>query len=199
MQNENTDPALALARANGLVRARELAKVGAAGEKLQQLLRSGDLVRLSRGLYALAERKGSELDYLAQIAIRYPHAVFCLLTALQLHGLTTQTPPEVWLAVGPKARTPAADYPPLHVVRASDLEHGVVQMAADGVVQLPVTSIARTVADCFKFRNKIGLDVALEALRDAWRNKKVNMDELWSSAQSARVANVMRPYLESLE
>jgi predicted transcriptional regulator of viral defense system len=89
-------------------------------------------------------------------------------------------------------------YPPLHIVRFSDLGLGVEQKAIDGVVCIPVTSVAKTIADCFKFRNKIGLDIALEALRDAWTQKKVTMDELWEIAQLCRVANVMRPYLESL-
>ena len=89
-------------------------------------------------------------------------------------------------------------YPPLRIVRLSDPDLQVVTISLDGVVHIPVTSIAKTVADCFKFRNKIGLDIALEALRDAWRQKKVTMDELWESAQLCRVANVMRPYLESL-
>jgi predicted transcriptional regulator of viral defense system len=120
------------------------------------------------------------------------------LTALQLHGLTTQSPHEVWVAVGQKARTPKIEHPPLHVVRMSDVGYGIVSITVDGVVHIPVTDIAKTIADCFKFRNKIGLDVALEALRDAWQQKKVTMDDLWRAAEHCRVANVIRPYLESL-
>ncbi|MBC7918143.1 MAG: type IV toxin-antitoxin system AbiEi family antitoxin domain-containing protein [Rhodoferax sp.] len=198
MQPKVTDPALELAHAKGLVRARELAHVGASGEKLQQLLRSGALVRISRGLYATPDRALTELDQLVQLSIKYPHMVFCLLTALQIHGLTTQAPHEVWVAISSKARAPSLIYPPLHIVRFSDPGLGIEQKLIDGVVHIPVTSVAKTVADCFKFRNKIGLDIALEALRDAWRQKKVTMDELWESAQTCRVANVMRPYLESL-
>ncbi len=198
MQPKVTDLALELAHAEGLVRARELAHVGASGEKLQQLLRSGALVRISRGLYATPDRALTELDQLVQLSIKYPHMVFCLLTALQIHGLTTQAPHEVWVAISSKARAPSLIYPPLHIVRFSDLGLGIEQKLIDGVVHIPVTSVAKTVADCFKFRNKIGLDIALEALRDAWRQKKVTMDELWESAQLCRVANVMRPYLESL-
>jgi predicted transcriptional regulator of viral defense system len=198
VQPKVTDLALELAHAEGLVRARELAHVGASGEKLQQLLRSGALVRISRGLYATPDRALTELDQLVQLSIKYPHMVFCLLTALQIHGLTTQAPHEVWVAISSKARAPSLIYPPLHIVRFSDLGLGIEQKLIDGVVHIPVTSVAKTVADCFKFRNKIGLDIALEALRDAWRQKKVTMDELWESAQLCRVANVMRPYLESL-
>jgi predicted transcriptional regulator of viral defense system len=198
MPSKISDLALELVRANGLVRARALALVGASGEKLQQLLRSGALVRISRGLYASPDRALTELDQLAQLAIKYPDIVFCLMTALQIHGLTTQNSHEVWVAISSRARAPSVSYPPLHILRFSDLGLGVEQKAIDGVVYIPVTSVAKTIVDCFKFRNKIGLDIALEALRDAWKQKKVSMDELWETAQLCRVANVMRPYLESL-
>lgn len=198
MLTNTAHPAIALANEKGLVRARELALIGAAGGTLQQLLQTGNLVRVGRGVYAPANRTHTELDDLGSIAIKYPSLVFCLLTALQLHGLTTQSPHEVWVAVGQKARAPKIEYPPLHVVRMSDVDYGVATVAISGVVRIPVTDVAKTIADCFKFRNKIGLDVALEALRDAWQHKKVTMDELWRAAEHCRVANVMRPYLESL-
>jgi predicted transcriptional regulator of viral defense system len=181
-----------------MVRAHELASIGVTGETLQQLLRTGLLVRISRGLYAAPDRALNEHDQLAQLAIKHPRMVFCLLTALQIHGLTTQAPHEVWVAISPNARAPQVSYPPLRIVRLSDSDVQVVTISLDGIVHIPVTSVAKTVADCFKFRNKIGLDIALEALRDAWRQKKVTMDELWESAQLCRVTNVMRPYLESL-
>ena len=191
-------PALDLANKQGFVRARELALVGTVGGTLQQLLKTGSLVKVGRGVYAPAGRKPTELDDLGAIAIKYPRLVFCLLTALQLHGLTTQSPHEVWVAVGQKARAPNIEYPPLHVVRMSDVDYGIKTVSVDGVVRIPVTDVAKTIADCFKFRNKIGLDVALEALRDAWQQKKVTMDELWQAAEHCRVANLMRPYMESL-
>ena len=190
--------ALELLHAKGMVRARELASIGVTGETLQQLLRSGLLVRISRGLYAAPDRALNEHDQLAQLAIKHPKMVFCLLTALRIHGLTTQAPHEVWVAISPNARAPRVSYPPLRIVRLSDPDTQVVSIPLDRVVSIPVTSVAKTVADCFKFRNKIGLDIALEALRDAWRQKKATMDELWESAQLCRVTNVMRPYLESL-
>ena len=198
MPSKISDPALKLVLVNGLVRARELALAGASGAKLQQLLRSGALVRISRGLYGSPDRAITEQDQLAQLAIKHPNIVFCLLTALQIHGLTTQNSHEVWVAISSKARAPGVSYPPLHIVRFSDLGLAVEQKSIDGVVYIPVTSVAKTIADCFKFRNKIGLDIALEALRDGWTQKKVTMDELWEAAQLCRVANVMRPYLESL-
>ncbi len=194
MQQNAQHPAINLVREKGLVRARELEQHGAAGGTLQQLLKTGALVRVGRGVYAAAEY----VDELGPIAIKHPNLVFCLLTALQLHGLTTQSPHEVWVAVGQKARAPKIDGPPLSVVRMSDLEYGITTMAVDNVVQIPVTNIAKTIADCFKYRSKVGLDVALEALREAWRQKLVTMDELWEAAQHCRVANVMRPYMESM-
>ena len=190
--------ALELLHAKGMVRAHELASIGVTGETLQQLLRTGLLVRISRGLYAAPDRALNEHDQLAQLAIKHPRMVFCLLTALRIHGLTTQAPHEVWVAISPIARAPKVSYPPLRIVRLSGADVQVVTISLDGIVHIPVTSIAKTVADCFKFRNKIGLDIVLEALRDAWRQKKVTMDELWESAQLCRVTNVMRPYLESL-
>lgn len=199
MPAKNINAALNLTRTKGMVRAGELALVGAAGKNLQQLLRRGELIRISRGIYADPERENNEQDQLAQLAIRYPHMTFCLLTALKIHGLTTQAPHEVWVAIPSKARAPSVTYPPLHIIRMGDPTLDIEQKSIDGVVQIPVTSVAKTIADCFKFRNKIGLDVALEALRDAWRQKRVTMDELWEAAQLCRVANVMRPYLESLE
>ena len=198
MESAPKSPALELALTQRIVRARSLAELGVSGATLQQILRKGELVRIGRGLYASPDRTVTELDYLAQIAIKHPRAVFCLLTALQVHGLTTQSPSEVWVAISPKARAPKHEFPPLRIVRMSDPGDGITQLAVDGVVHIPVTSIAKTIADCFKFRNKIGLDVALEALRDAWNQNRVTMDELWQSAEICRMTNVMRPYLESL-
>jgi predicted transcriptional regulator of viral defense system len=138
------------------------------------------------------------MDDLGPIAIKSPNLVFCLLTALRLHGLTTQSPHEVWVAVGLKARPPRIEYPPLHVVRMSEPGFDIVQVRVEGAVHIPVTSVAKTVADCFKFRSTVGTDIALEALRDAWHQKMVSMDELWIAAEHCRMANVMRPYMQSL-
>jgi predicted transcriptional regulator of viral defense system len=141
----------------------------------------------------------SEHASLAEVARKHPQAIVCLLSALRFHDLTTQSPFEVWLAIPNKARAPRMDFPPLRIVRFSGaaLSDGVEEHRVEGV-PVRVTSVARTVADCFKYRNKIGLDVALEALRDSWQEKRVRMDELWRFATLCRVASVMRPYLESL-
>jgi predicted transcriptional regulator of viral defense system len=162
-------------------------------------MRQGRLQRVARGLYALPDRPVSEHNALAEVARKHPNAIVCLLSALRLHDLTTQSPFEIWLAIPNKARAPKMDYLPIRIVRFSGeaLTVGVEDHVIDGV-PVRVTSVARTVADCFKFRNKIGLDVALEALQEAWHAERVSMDELWRYAMLCRVTNVIRPYMESL-
>lgn len=196
----STEKLLAMARAAGLIRAKDLAPLGIARVTLTRAVRKGQLERLGRGLYGLTTRSVSAHGTLAEVAKRVPNGVICLLSALRFHGLTTQAPFEVWVAVASKAAAPGFDYPPLRIIRFSGatLSEGVEQTIVDGV-PVRVTGVARTVADCFKFRNKIGLDVALEALREAWREKRVSSDDIWHYAKICRVANVMRPYLESLE
>jgi len=193
------DAILDLARAQGLLRPRDLTALGLPRVVLTRLVRRGQLVRVGRGLYALPDRRVSEHASFAEVARKHPQGIVCLLSALRFHNLTTQSPFEVWLAIPNKARAPRMDYPPLRIVRFSGpaLTEGIEAHMIDGV-PVRITGVAKTVADCFKYRNKIGLDVALEALREAWREKRVSRDELWRYAELCRVANVMRPYLESI-
>jgi predicted transcriptional regulator of viral defense system len=193
------DKLLGLVRARGLVRPNDLPPLGIPRVALTRAVRRGQLERVGRGLYGLIARPVSAHGTLAEVARRVPKGVVCLLSALRFHGLTTQAPFEVWLAIDNKAAAPKLDYPPLRLVRFSGvaLTDGIEEHVVDGV-KVRVTSVAKTVADCFKYRNKIGLDVALEALRDAWTARRMTSDEIWHSAQIDRVANVMRPYLESL-
>jgi predicted transcriptional regulator of viral defense system len=186
-------------REHGLIRPRDLAQLGVSRTVLTRAVRRGLLARVGRGLYGLPERSVSAHGVLAEVAQRVPKGVICLLSALRFHGLTTQAPFQVWLAVENKAAAPKLDYPPLRLVRFSGaaLTEGVEEHRVDGV-SVRVTSVAKTVADCFKFRNKIGMDVALEALREGWDAKRFSSDELWYFAKIDRVANVMYPYLESL-
>jgi predicted transcriptional regulator of viral defense system len=194
-----TERVLKLVQKAGVLRPRDLDELGIPREYLVRLRRRGDLERPSRGIYVLADAEVGESHSLAEACKRVPQGTVCLLSALQLHELTTQIPHEVWLAIDVKARSPKVDYPPLRIVRASGeaLTYGVEEHRVEGVL-VKVYSPAKTVADCFKYRNKIGLDVALEALRDTWRQRKATMDELLKAAKVCRVANVMRPYLESL-
>lgn len=188
-----------LVRSQGLVRPRDLESLEIPRIYLTRAVRRGQLERVGRGLYGLPGRQISAHGALAEVARRVPKGVVCLLSALRFHSLTTQAPFEVWLAVENKAIAPKLDYPPLRIVRFSGpaLTEGVEEHIVDGVT-VRVTSVAKTVADCFKYRNKIGLDVALEALREAWREKRMASDDLWRYAKVCRVANVMRPYLDSL-
>ena len=156
-------------------------------------------MRLARGLYALPDYQTGEHGTLVEVAKRAPKVVFCLLTALRVHDLTTQSPHEVWIAIGNKDHPPRMSYPRLRTVRfaPASLEAGVETRKVDGTT-IRITGVAKTVADCFKFRSKVGLDVALEALREARRDKRATVDDLWRFAQVDRVVNVMRPYLEAL-
>jgi predicted transcriptional regulator of viral defense system len=197
--SEPAERLLDRARSRGLIRTCDLLSLGIARVLLTRAVRRGDLERVGRGLYGLPGREISMQGSLAEVALRVPRGVVCLLSALRFHDLTTQAPFEVWLAIENKSIAPKLDYPPLRIVRFSGaaFTEGVEEHIVDGVT-VRVTGVAKTVADCFKFRNKIGLDVALEALRDAWQGRRVTSDEIWRYAKICRVANVMRPYLESL-
>jgi predicted transcriptional regulator of viral defense system len=190
---------LRLARARGLLRARDLTQSGLPTITLTRLVQAGKLERIARGLYGLPGAPMSEHRSLAEVAARVPKGVVCLLSALRVHEIGTQAPFEVWLAIPQQMVAPRLDQPALRVVRMSDdaLTEGVQQRTIDGI-KVPVFNAARTVVDCFKFRNKIGLDVALEALRDGWSQRKFTLDDLWRYATTARMANVMRPYIEAI-
>lgn len=190
---------LEMARQQTLLRARDLAEHGLPTMALSRLVAAGKLQRVTRGVYSLPERSISAHRSLAEVAIRVPRGVVCLLSALRLHEIGTQAPFEVWLAIPQTMPAPRVERPALHVVRMSGtaLSEGIERVEVDGV-NVPVFKLAKTVADCFKYRNKIGLDVALEALSEAWRARRVTMDELWHYATIDRVHNVMRPYLEAL-
>lgn len=195
----NYEKVISLAQQQGLIRSRDLDEQGLPRVALTRLVKLGKLIRVGRGLYANPDRQISEHSALAEVARKYPQSVICLLSALRVHNLTTQAPFEVWLGIPNKARAPKLEYPPLRIIRLSDssMKNGIEEHVIDGVT-VHTTNIAKTVIDCFKFRNKIGLDVALEALHEAWIEKRVTMDELWHYATQYRVANVMRPYMESL-
>ena len=182
----------------GVLRPRDLDVHGIPRIYLSRLCERGLLQRVGRGLYVLPGADVTEYHTLAEACKRVPHGVVCLLSALRFHGLTTQSPHEVWLAIGSKAWRPLVDRPTLRLARfsAPALEAGVEEHSIEGVI-VHVYNPAKTVADCFKYRNKIGLDVALEALRDCRRQRRCTNDELWHYAKICRVANVMRPYMEA--
>lgn len=195
----NTDPTLAKELAKGVLRAKELEARGFSRAQLGRKVAAGELVRVGRGLYALPDREIGEHESIIHAALRVESGIVCLLSALRLHELTTQNPSEVWLAVPRNARVPRLDWPPLRVLRWSGaaLTDGIIEREVDGV-PVRVTTPARTVADCFKHRSAVGLDVAIEALRDYRRVRAGTIDELMEAANVSRVRRFMQPYLEAI-
>lgn len=190
---------LALLRERGLLRPRELTELGIPRSALQRLLEDGEVERVARGLYSLPGHLLSAQQSLLEVSKQVPGGVICLLSALAYHGLGTQLPHEVWVAIASKARKPIVSQVAVRFVRfsAEALAHGVERHEIGGV-ELRVTSPAKTVVDCFKYRNKVGLDVAIEALREAWRQRRFQPAELWDAARVCRVDKVIRPYVEAL-
>lgn len=183
-----------------ILQPRDFAAAGLHPEQIRRLVQAGALEKAGRGRYVLP---GTELPAemgLALVAAAAPSAVLCLLTALRVHGLGTQASREIWIAVDRRAAKPRIDYPPIRVVRfsGSALTFGIETRDIGGI-PVHLYSAAKTVADCFKYRNKIGLDVAIEALRDGLAQKRFSRDALWEAAGVCRVSRVIRPYLEVLE
>lgn len=182
-----------------LFRLRDLEERGIPWSRLRTMLRRGEAERVARGLYRLPTAAPTEYETIKMVCKRAPRAIVCLLTALHVHGIGTQAPREVWIALDRKARKPAFNGIPVRVVRFSGpmLRYAVGIREIQGV-PIRITSPARTVVDCFRYRRKLGLDVALEALRDALGSKVAGVDEILRAAEVCRVASVIRPYVESL-
>ncbi len=193
------DRTLDLVKRLGLVRPKDLNQHGIPVIYLRRLLHRGELVQLTRGVYAVTGHEPTLHHSLAMVSKRIPRGVVCLLSALAYHDIGTQLPSVVWLAIDQRSRPLVTTDLPAKIVRfsAQSLVEGVEEHSVEGVT-VRITNPAKTVADCFKFRNKVGLDIALEALRDAWRKRKVTMVELDRFAATNRMTNVMRPYLEML-
>jgi len=194
-----TEQVLALVRRQGIVRARDVARHGFSPTHLQRLYEQGRLERSGRGIYLLGDGELPAHASLAEAFVRAPNGVVCLISALEFHGLTTQLPHRVWMALPVPAHVPRSDWPPLQVVKMSGsaLNMGIERHVIQGV-SVPVYSPIKTVVDCFRFRNRVGLDVALEALRDLLRRPGVTVDQILDVATACRIGTVMRPYLEAL-
>jgi predicted transcriptional regulator of viral defense system len=190
---------LALAKKRPILRAADAARLGVHTQLLTRLVAEGALERVGRGRYRSPSAGVTEHHGLALAAAVAPRGVVCLLSALVFHGIGTQNPSEVWLAVDRRSRAPKVTWPPLHVVRFSGraLIEGVETHRIEGE-SVRVYSLPKTIADCFKYRNKLGMEVALEALKDAWNRRRVRMADLDEYARICRVGRVMRPYLEAL-
>jgi predicted transcriptional regulator of viral defense system len=189
---------LGLAR-KGPVRARDLDQAGIPRTYLKRFCDGGVLEQVDRGLYRLADAPVTELSSLAEVAKRVPHAIVCLLSALQVHGLTTEAPHAVWVLIDRHARMPKLAFPKLEVVRASGVArtHGVESRVIDSV-KVQLTTPAKTVADCFRFRRHIGMEVALAALKDYLKKRMGSIDALVEAARADRIYAYVRPYLEAL-
>jgi len=182
-----------------MARLRELTAAGVNEETVARLVRTGDIVRLARGLYQLPGVDFQAEHSLAEAAKLVPKGVICLISALQFHRLTVQLPPFIWMAIDRTTRKPKLDYPPIHFVRfgAQALTMGVEAHVIEGV-NVRIYDPAKTVVDCFRYRNKIGTDVALEGLREAIRQKRARPDDIARYARACRAWTVIRPYLQSV-
>lgn len=198
MRLTQTDQALKLLKARGITRLAELMAAGVGQETVSRLVRDGRVIRLARGLYQLP---GSDLESthgFAEAAKLVPKGVICLVSALQFHELTVQLPRAIWMAIETGARAPRISYPPMKFVRFAKetISQGIEQHRIEGVT-VRVTDTATTLADCFRFRSKVGVDVALEGLREALKRKKTTPDAIMKAAQRRRIWTKLRPYLEA--
>jgi predicted transcriptional regulator of viral defense system len=198
MPLNQSDQILRLAQQQPLLGASDVRAKGWSSQLLIKLHEAGKLERVSRGLYRLPDANISEHQTLIEVCQRIPKAVICLLSALQFHEIGTQQPFEVWVALPEATQTPAKAYPPLRIARLrGDAYSSGIETVIENGASIRVYGVAKTVADCFKFRHKIGLDVALEALKESWRSGKLNIDDLTHFARINRVLRVLQPYLEA--
>ena len=199
MESTGRQRLLRLARARGYVTAREVSRVGIHTQELTRLVADGTLERVGRGRYRLVDAEISEHHGLILAALAAPEGVICMLSALAFHGIGTQLPGEVWVAIERGRRPPKVEDIRLRVVRFSGPAfHEGIELHEIERQPVRVYSVAKTLADLFKARNRVGLDVALEALREAWRERRFTMEELDRAARACRVARVMRPYVEGI-
>ena len=190
---------LELALRQRLLSSADVRAHGWSPQLLIKLEQSGKLQRITRGLYSLPDGPITEHQSLIEVCRRVPKAVVCLLSALQFHEIGTQLPFEVWIALPEATQTPALDNPAVRIarLRGEAYSEGIETLVEHGST-IRVYSVAKTITDCFKFRHKVGLDVALEALKDAWRQRKIDMDQVTHFARINRVDKVMQPYLEAV-
>lgn len=180
-------------------RPRDVLPLGVTYYHIQRLVAGGHAEKAGPGLYRLSDVEATEMETIAMVASAVPHAIVCLLSALRVHELGTQSPRQVWLAIDRKARKPRRLPAAVSIVRFSGqmLTYGVITQPMQGV-NVRLTNPARTVVDCFRYRNKVGLDVAMEALRDAVRSRKAMVGEIDRAAEVCRIRTVIAPYLEAL-
>ena len=200
MARERESKILHLVREKGILRPRDLTEAGIPRAYLYNLVEEGALERIGRGLYVLPDTHIGEHYSFAVVAKRVPDGVICLLSALRFHDLGTSLPHQVWVAINQSAQPPSITEPPLRVVYFSGraMTEGIQEHEMMGVT-VPIYSREKTLADCFKFRNKIGIDICVEALEGYTTSEQRDLDALWQYADICRVQRVMRPYLEALQ
>jgi predicted transcriptional regulator of viral defense system len=199
MPSTQKERALHLLKAKGMLRLKDFINKNIEPVTLARLVRDGQVVRPARGLYQLPDTPVDAAHVLAEAATLVPKGIVCLVSALQYHGLTLQMPSTIWMAIGRTAWKPTISYPPIRFVRFSGwaITDGVERYAIQSR-KVSITNPARTIVDCFRYRNKIGIDIAMEGLRDGIRQKKCTPDELWQYGKKARIWTIMRPYVETV-
>lgn len=199
MPDTSTSSVLRRAGIGTFFRPRDVRELGVTYHQIQRLVVEGHAEKAGPGLYRLSDAEPTEMETIAMVASAAPHAIVCLLSALRVHDIGTQSPHQVWLAIDRKARKPRRLPARTSIVRYSGqmLTYGVITRRMQGV-SVRLTNPARTVVDCFRYRNKIGLDVAMEALRDAVRSRKAMVSEIDRAADVCRIRTVIGPYLEAL-
>lgn len=199
MKKTNKQHVLDLARQSGVISASDVRSIGVHPEYLRRLCAKGVLVRIDRGLYRLPDTEITAYHGLVQAAKSVPKGVVCLLSALRFHEIGTQLPHEVWMAINRRSAPPRTRQQKMRIVLFSGqaLTEGIEEHIIEGA-QVRIYNPAKTVADCFKYRNKIGIDVALEALREALQSRKCSTDDLWQYAKICRVTKTIRPYMEAI-
>jgi predicted transcriptional regulator of viral defense system len=199
MKSSQSEKILNLAKSQSTIRTRDARELGIHPEYLRRLVEQGLLFKSGRGMYTYVDAEITEHHSLTVASQRVEHGVICLLSALQFHGIGTQAPFEVWIAIDIHARRPNSDVLSLHPIYMSGLAltMGIETHTLEGT-PVRIFNLPKTIVDCFKYRHKIGLDVALEALRESWESRRCSMDKLWEYAKICRMSKVMRPYLEYL-
>lgn len=182
-----------------IVRTEELSRAGVHRETIRRMVETGDIIKLARGLYSFPDYQPMENYSLIQAQKLVDNGVVCLLSALSYHEIGTQNPSEVWMAIPRKTRPPKIEDSPIKIVKFSGVGYrkGIEKHTIENN-EIKIYNIPKTIADCFKYRNKLGIDVAIEALKDVMLNKRSTVDELLKYAEICRVRQIMTPYMESL-
>lgn len=185
---------------HGILRTSQAKRLGVHEPVIQQMYQEGLLVKEAHGLYRLANMPRLSNPDLVQIAVRVPAAVFCLISALNYHNLTTQIPHKVYIALPRDVKAPRIDYPPIDITYLSEKAYlaGIEDQLIDGITTR-IYDREKTVADCFKFRGKIGVDIAVEALRDYMKQPGRNIPILMQYSKINRVSKTIEPYLQALQ